>query len=449
MASVVRLRLVADNGENVMLTTSPPEERLTLEGLLRILRQLHPAAPDFRAVEYEDDEGDLVTVTNDEEVVEMLSFASLMEADGAEEPLLVFPKAVSGINNIHNLTLALTSPDGHRNNNNNNSNSFLASEATPPSDCHSNKSDRQPSADLGQILSQGQISFSQLEYSKLLGKGNSGTVHHSLHKATRRSLAVKVIRLENPDSDTQSQIISELHSLHQCNSNFIIAFYGAFFRENCIHICTEFMDGGSLDQYGAIPEGVLRPVAVSMIQGLHYLWSSLKIMHRDVKPSNVLVNSKGEIKLCDFGVSIQLEKSIAKSFVGTNAYMSPERIQGVGYGMSSDIWSLGLSLLEMILGRFPFPRTIDDDRNSTECSALSFMQLILHRNPDMPARDSVTPEFYDLLVRTLQRDPAVRISSTDFSRHAFFAKDVRSAEQMLSVVRSWISSQNRSSFMSQ
>ena len=107
----------------------------------------------------------------------MLSFASLMEADGAEEPLLVFPKAVSGINNIHNLTLALTSPDGHRNNNNNNnnSNSFLASEATPPSDCHSNKSDRQPSADLGQILSQGQISFSQLEYSKLLGKGNSGT----------------------------------------------------------------------------------------------------------------------------------------------------------------------------------------------------------------------------------------------------------------------------------
>ena len=71
MASVVRLRLVADNGENVMLTTSPPEERLLLEGLLRILRQLHPAAPDFRAVEYEDDEGDLVTVTNDEEVPQL------------------------------------------------------------------------------------------------------------------------------------------------------------------------------------------------------------------------------------------------------------------------------------------------------------------------------------------------------------------------------------------
>jgi len=478
MAPSVSLRLVADNGENVMLTLRP-EEILTLDALLALLRQLNPAGPNVCALEYEDDEGDLVTVTNDEEVQEMMSFASLMEADGAEDPLLVFPKATSGLNNIHNLTLSSLSSDidnNNRNNNNNNNNnnncsSSSSSNAFPNLESQSNnKSVRQPSADLGQILSQGQISFMQLEYSKLLGKGNSGTVYHAVHKASRRSLAVKVIRLENPDSDTQSQIISELHSLHQCNSNFIIAFYGAFFRENCIHICTEYMDGGSLDQYGAIPEMVLRPVAVSMIQGLHYLWSSLKIMHRDVKPSNVLVNTKGEVKLCDFGVSIQLEKSIAKSFVGTNAYMSPERIQGVGYGMSSDIWSLGLSLLEMILGRFPFPRpshgssmdgtscnsnksstqstfhktttttTTTSSMDTTEMSALSFMQLILHQNPDMPSRDSVTPEFYDLLVRTLQRDPANRISSTEFSHHPFFAshEGVGSNEEMMEIVKRWI-----------
>ena len=132
-----------------------------------------------------------------------------------------------------------------------------------------------------------------------------------------------------------------------------------------------------------------------------------------------------------------------QSFVGTNAYMSPERIQGVGYGMSSDIWSLGLSLLEMVLGRFPFPRTTIDSSSSSsataECSALSFMQLILHRNPDMPVEGSVSPEFYDLLVRTLQRDPASRISSTDFSNHPFFIGRVRSAEEMMVVVKDWIS----------
>lgn len=451
MSSFVRLRLIAENGENVMLTSSP-DQNLSLQSLLQMLRQLNPGGAEVRAVEYEDDEGDLVTVTNDEEVLEMVSFASLLAADGGEEPLLVFPKAVSGINNIYNLTLALSGGGAHGNKNSsahsggaqgNNNNSYAMESSSPRDGQQTNKSQRQPSADLGQILSKGQISFSQLEYSKLLGKGNSGTVYHSTHKASRRPVAVKVIRLENPDSDTQSQIISELHSLHQCHSNFIIAFYGAFFRENCIHICTEFMDGGSLDQYGAIPESVLRPVAVAMIKGLHYLWTSLKIMHRDVKPSNVLVNSKGEVKLCDFGVSIQLEKSIAKSFVGTNAYMSPERIQGVGYGMSSDIWSLGLSLLEMVLGRFPFPRpTIDGSSSSSsavECSALSFMQLILHRNPDMPEKNSVSSEFYDLLVRTLQRDPASRISSTDFSNHPFFVRNVQSQEEMMDIVTMWMS----------
>ena len=138
----------------------------------------------------------------------------------------------------------------------------------------------------------------------------------------------------------------------------------------------------------------------------------------------------------------------SQSFVGTNAYMSPERIQGVGYGMSSDIWSLGLSLLEMILGRFPFPRSSEERGSSThgagatEFSALSFMQLILHRNPDMPPRDSVSPEFYDLLIRTLQRDPAHRISSMDFTHHPFFVTHVLSREEMMEIVKAWISSKN-------
>uniref|UniRef100_A0A4W2F693 Dual specificity mitogen-activated protein kinase kinase 1 n=1 Tax=Bos indicus x Bos taurus TaxID=30522 RepID=A0A4W2F693_BOBOX len=75
----------------------------------------------------------------------------------------------------------------------------------------------------------------------------------------------------------------------------------------------------------------------------------------DVKPSNILVNSRGEIKLCDFGVSGQLIDSMANSFVGTRSYMSPERLQGTHYSVQSDIWSMGLSLVEMAVGRYPIP----------------------------------------------------------------------------------------------
>ncbi|MGH0167716.1 UNVERIFIED_CONTAM: hypothetical protein FKN15_052890 [Acipenser sinensis] len=94
----------------------------------------------------------------------------------------------------------------------------------------------------------------------------------------------------------------------QCDSSYIIGFYGAFFVENRISICTEFMD--------------------------------------DVKPSNMLVNTRGQVKLCDFGVSTQLVNSIAKTYVGTNAYMAPERISGEQYGIHSDMWSLGISFME-------------------------------------------------------------------------------------------------------
>jgi len=80
-----------------------------------------------------------------------------------------------------------------------------------------------------------------------------------------------------------------------------------------------------------------------------------QIIHRDVKPSNILVNSQGEIKICDFGVSGQLIDSMANSFVGTRSYMSPERLQGSQYSVASDLWSLGLSLLEISFGMYPIP----------------------------------------------------------------------------------------------
>ena len=73
-----------------------------------------------------------------------------------------------------------------------------------------------------------------------------------------------------------------------------------------------------------------------------------------MKPSNILLNLHGQIKLCDFGVSGELINSIANTFVGTSTYMSPERIQGAQYSVKSDVWSLGISLWELAVGRAPY-----------------------------------------------------------------------------------------------
>jgi mitogen-activated protein kinase kinase len=180
-------------------------------------------------------------------------------------------------------------------------------------------------------------------------------------------MAMKEIRLEL-DEKKFSQIIMELDILHRCVSPFIIDFYGAFFQEGAVYICVEYMDGGSVDRLysGGMPENILRKVALSTVMGLKTLKDNHNIIHRDVKPTNILANSRGQVKICDFGVSGNLVASIAKTNIGCQSYMAPERIAGGGmqqsggtsggtYSVQSDIWSLGLSVIECARGRYPYP----------------------------------------------------------------------------------------------
>jgi mitogen-activated protein kinase kinase len=161
----------------------------------------------------------------------------------------------------------------------------------------------------------------------------------------------------------------ELDVLHRCVSPYIVDFYGAFFQEGAVYICMEFMDGGSIDKlYGdGVPEGVLRKITLATTMGLKSLKDDHNIIHRDVKPTNILMNTRGQIKICDFGVSGNLVASIAKTNIGCQSYMAPERISSGGvaqaganpgggtYSVQSDIWSLGLTIIECALGRYPYP----------------------------------------------------------------------------------------------
>lgn len=133
-------------------------------------------------------------------------------------------------------------------------------------------------------------------------------------------------------------------------------------------------------------------------------------MHRDLKPSNILVNSKGQIKLCDFGVSSELEGSIAETFVGTGTYMAPERIQGSPYTVKSDVWSVGLTLMELAIGKFPFGGGDNDgDEPGGPQGILDLLQqIVLEPAPKLPKSDAFPPILEEMIAKCLLKDPAER-----------------------------------------
>ncbi|KAJ7133608.1 Pkinase-domain-containing protein [Mycena epipterygia] len=202
-----------------------------------------------------------------------------------------------------------------------------------------------------------------------LGQGNGGSVKKVEHIPTGKFMAKKIVLIDAKPA-VRKQILRELQIMHDCNSKYIISFWGAFLADPNICICMEFMDKGSLDgiykKIGPIEIDVVGKVALAVLEGLTYLYDVHRIIHRDIKPSNILFNSQGEIKICDFGVSGELINSIADTFVGTSTYMSPERIQGAQYTVKSDVWSLGISLIELALGRFPFSESLSDDSDLSD-----------------------------------------------------------------------------------
>ncbi|EME48221.1 hypothetical protein DOTSEDRAFT_69986 [Dothistroma septosporum NZE10] len=239
-------------------------------------------------------------------------------------------------------------------------------------------------------------------------------------------MAMKEMRLELEDAKFQS-IIMELDVLHRCISPYIVDFYGAFFQEGAVYICMEFMNGGSIDKlYGdGIPEGVLQKITYSTTLGLKSLKEEHNIIHRDVKPTNILVNTKGQVKICDFGVSGNLVASIAKTNIGCQSYMAPERISSGGtaqagasaggtYSVQSDIWSLGLTIIECAMGRYPYPPETYDNIFS-QLSA-----IVDGEPPDLPA-DTFSEAAHDFVAGCLNKIPKLRPTYPMLLQHAWLA----------------------------
>ncbi|ODV79272.1 kinase-like protein, partial [Suhomyces tanzawaensis NRRL Y-17324] len=268
------------------------------------------------------------------------------------------------------------------------------------------------------------ISLEDMEYIEELGRGNYGSVSKVLHKPTGVTMAMKEVRLELDESKF-TQILMELEILHKCDSPYIVDFYGAFFVEGAVYMCMEYMDAGSLDKVygkerGLQDEASLAYISECVIRGLKELKDEHNIIHRDVKPTNILVNTLGKIKLCDFGVSGNLVASLAKTNIGCQSYMAPERIKSVNpddatYSVQSDVWSLGLTILEVAAGHYPYP---------TETYGNIFSQLSAIVDGDPPKLD---PAYYSkeaqMFVKScLNKNPELRPSYAALLNNSWLIK---------------------------
>ncbi|KAG6052948.1 hypothetical protein E4U17_005204 [Claviceps sp. LM77 group G4] len=279
-----------------------------------------------------------------------------------------------------------------------------------------------------------------LEILKELGCGNGGTVSKVKHLSTGTIMARKIIHVE-AKKEMRKRIVRELQIMHGCHSDYIVNFYGAFLNSNNdVIMCMEYMDVGSLDRvsrvFGPVRVDVLGKIAEATLGGLTYLYSKHHIMHRDIKPSNILVNSRGSIKLCDFGVSGELINSIADTFVGTSTYMAPERIQGEKYTVKSDVWSFGLSIMELAIGKFPFGS--GDHQSEEDCAPvgiLDLLQQIVHEPaPRLPKSDAFPSILEDMIQKCLYKQPDQRPTPQElFDRDPF----VQAAKRTPVDLREW------------
>ncbi|KAL1962768.1 hypothetical protein VTN77DRAFT_9222 [Rasamsonia byssochlamydoides] len=291
---------------------------------------------------------------------------------------------------------------------------------------------------------------------KELGAGNGGTVSKVMHATTKVIMARKIIRVDAKEN-VRKQILRELQVGHDCNSPYIVTFYGAFQNESRdIVLCMEYMDCGSLDriskEFGPVRVDVLGKITESILAGLVYLYENHRIMHRDIKPSNVLVNSRGNIKLCDFGVATETVNSLADTFVGTSTYMAPERIQGGAYTVRSDVWSVGLTVMELAVGRFPFDTSdssAGDRASAGPMGILDLLQQIVHEPaPKLPKSDAFPPILHEFVAKCLLKKPEERPTPRElYDKDAFLQAAKRTPVDLQGWAISMMQAQHRRSYL--
>lgn len=211
-----------------------------------------------------------------------------------------------------------------------------------------------------------------------VGRGSSGTVWEVCLQdgKTKVPLAIKEVPLPE-DECKRAMIVKEMRMLKETDHPCIVECYGVFFSKNNFQMVMELVDGGSLlDLTKAaqtrLPHEAIGAVAFSVCSALAFLHDECQVVHRDVKPGNILLSLSGNVKLADLGICTLPGEAPSSEWLGTVKYMSPERLMGEEYSYSSDVWSLGLVVVEAAMGAYPFSTGIEE----AESKQMEFWDLL-------------------------------------------------------------------------